>query len=131
MLAMTKGRLMVFPEASRIEAILEGGRMVLEMNHVVMDIDYRGVLPVDHASGARVACLSGRIWITEQNASEDVVLEAGEAYEIVRDGLVVVQALRAAIVDLRAPARAAAEPLATRLSPFLGRSAATRPVAPV
>ena len=89
--------------------------MVLETNSMVMGLEYRGVIPVERALWVRIQCISGRIWLTEQESMKDVVLEAGDSYEITRDGVVVVQALRAAIVGLRARARPSAEPLATRV----------------
>ncbi len=77
--------------------------MMFELKQVVIELDYRGIVPVNDAVGARIHCLRGRIWITEQGSAADVVLEAGESYEISRDGIAIVQALREARVALRAP----------------------------
>ena len=79
--------------------------MVLDMKRVVFELTYREVVPVEDAAGARIDCLRGWIWITEHGAPGEVVLKAGEAYEIARGGAVVVQALREAIVAVRPPAR--------------------------
>jgi hypothetical protein len=79
--------------------------MILDnMKRVVIELEYRGIVPVEDAIGTRIDCLSGRIWITEQGCAGDVVLEAGQSYAIWRGGVAVVQALREAIVALRAPA---------------------------
>jgi Protein of unknown function (DUF2917) len=77
--------------------------MILSTKRVVIEIGYQGVVPVEDAVGGRIDCLRGRIWLTEHGCSDDVVLEAGESYQIVRTGVVVVQALREALVALRAP----------------------------
>jgi hypothetical protein len=45
----------------------------------------------------------GRLWITEQGCTDDIVLEAGESHVLARAGLAVVQALRDARVGLIAP----------------------------
>jgi hypothetical protein len=61
---------------------------------------------VNAASGTRIACLRGCIWITEALTPDDIVLEGGESHVISRQGVAVVQSLRdAALVELRAPLR--------------------------
>jgi len=78
--------------------------MVFDLKQVVIELEYRGIVPVKDAVGTRIDCLRGRIWITEHRSTGDIVLEAGESYEISRGGIAVVQALREALVALRAPA---------------------------
>jgi hypothetical protein len=78
--------------------------MMLDMKRVVIDVEYRGILPIGDAAGTQIDCLQGWIWITEQGCAGDIVLEAGESYEISRSGVAVVQALREAVIALRAPA---------------------------
>jgi Protein of unknown function (DUF2917) len=78
--------------------------MILDMERVVIDLEYRGVVPVEGIAGTRIDCLRGRIWITERGSTDDIVLEAGEWYITSRSGVAVVQALREALVGLRAPA---------------------------
>jgi len=78
--------------------------MTFDMKQVVIELEYRGIVPVEDAMGTRIDCLRGRIWITEPGCKEDFVLEAGQSCEISRGGVAVVQALRDALVALRAPA---------------------------
>jgi hypothetical protein len=78
--------------------------MILDMKRVVIELEYRGIVPVEDAPGTRIDCLRGRIWITERGSTDDIVLEPGESYVISRGGVAVVQALREALVELRAPA---------------------------
>ena len=77
--------------------------MIFYMKRMVIKLEYRGIAPVEEAMGARIDCLRGRIWITERGCTDDIVLEAGQSYEISRSGVAVVQALREALVALRAP----------------------------
>ena len=79
--------------------------MVLDMKRAVIGLEHRGVIPVEDAVGTRIDCLRGRIWITELGCTDDIVLEAGESYEIARVGVAVVQALHEAVVVLCAPCR--------------------------
>jgi hypothetical protein len=78
--------------------------MILDMERVVIELEYRGIVPVEGVAGTRIDCLRGRIWITERRSTDDIVLEAGESYVTSRSGVAVVQALREALVGLRAPA---------------------------
>jgi hypothetical protein len=78
--------------------------MILDMKQATIELEYRGIVPVEDAVGTRIDCLRGRIWITERGATDDIVLEAGQSYMISRGGTAVVQALRGALVGLRAPA---------------------------
>jgi hypothetical protein len=106
--------------------------MIFDMKRVVIELEYRGTVPVKEAMGTRIDCLRGRIWITERGGNEDIVLEAGQSYEISRGGVAVVQALRDALVALRSPAVPQVEAgLAARVtqlwSPSAERAAGGRP----
>lgn len=73
------------------------------LKRVVIEIERRGIVPVAASTGASIGCLRGRLWITELGCIKDILLEAGGTHVIVRDGEVLVQALRDAIVRLEAP----------------------------
>jgi hypothetical protein len=45
-----------------------------------------------------IQCVQGSIWITREGSPRDVVLPAGERYQVDGKGLVVVSAIRDAIV---------------------------------
>jgi hypothetical protein len=98
--------------------------MIVGMKQVVIELEYRGIVPVADAQGTRINCLRGRLWITQHRSIDDVVLEAGESCEISRPGVTLVQALADARVALHAPAalRASAG-LAPRLRQLWGRLA--------
>jgi hypothetical protein len=102
--------------------------MTFDMKRVVIELEYRGIVPVEDAIGTRIDCLRGRIWITEQRSTGDIVLEAGESYQISRGGVAVMQALREALVALRAPAVSqAGGGLAARIERFSSPLAGIRP----
>ena len=92
--------------------------MVLNMNRVVMKLEYRGIIPVEVGMGSRIDCIRGSIWLTEQEGADDVVLDAGDSYAFSRGGVAVVQALREALVSLRAPVPQRGEGIAVRLGRF-------------
>jgi Protein of unknown function (DUF2917) len=107
--------------------------MIFDTNRMVIELEYREVVPVGNGVGTRIDCLRGRIWITEGGCAGDSVLEAGQSYEISRVGVAVVQALREeALVAFLAPAvpRAGAG-LAARIerfwSPWAARTAGGHP----
>lgn len=77
--------------------------MVLNMNRVVMELEYRSIIPVEVGRGSRIDCVRGSIWITEQGSVDDIVLDAGDSHEFSRSGVAVVQALREARVGLPVP----------------------------
>jgi len=99
--------------------------MIVDTKRVVIELEYRGLVPLTDALGTRIICLRGRIWITQHGSRDDIVLEAGESGEISRPGLALVQALADALVALNAPAapRASAG-LAPRLGQLWDRLAA-------
>lgn len=77
--------------------------MIADMKRIVVELDYRGILPVQGAVGTGIGCLRGRVWITERGCPGDIVLESGESYESLGSGDVLVQALRESLVAVSAP----------------------------
>jgi hypothetical protein len=99
--------------------------MVVDTNRVVLELEYRGLVPLTDALGTRISCLTGRIWVTQHGSRDDIVLEAGESDEISHPGLAVVQALRPARVAVQAPAaQRMPAGLAPRFRQLWGRLAA-------
>lgn len=73
----------------RIE--LEPGALRLARGQTVRVID---------APGSTIRCAEGSVWITEQDAPQDVVLEAGGSYRLSRKGLALVHAFGDATLAL-------------------------------
>jgi len=58
-------------------------------------------MPLRNAAGRTVQAHAGRVWITEENGADDVVLEAGGSHRLDRHGLAIVEALSEASISIR------------------------------
>ena len=67
----------------------------------VIELQHGDILPLERASGVRLSCLEGTLWLTEEDAPVDVVLSAGESHDVEAKGRTLVQAM--------APSRLAVE----------------------
>lgn len=54
-------------------------------------------------TGDRVVCLDGQVWITQHDDARDIVLEAGQCFELDRPGMALVFALRDALITVGTP----------------------------
>jgi len=79
-------------------------RMHTDTHQLVVVLQRREVLAVQVGAGLRVSCLDGRLWITQQHRTDDIVLEAGGEVELSHAGQAVLQALGAARIALKASA---------------------------
>lgn len=61
-----------------------------------------GPLRLVRARGSRILCTAGCAWITAPGVAADIVLLAGEAWEVGCDGLVLVEAADCATVRMQA-----------------------------
>lgn len=95
--------------------------MNITSRRVVIELERGGFLPVHDGAGARVVCLHGELWVTEEQAGEDVVLRAGDSFRLARNGRTVVQALSASRVAVEAPP-ASYWPIALSPLRFLGNA---------
>jgi hypothetical protein len=59
------------------------------------------VLTLDDAAGARISSRAGTLWVTEEGAFTDHIVESGASFTLRRDGRTVVQALAPALVDIQ------------------------------
>ncbi len=83
-----------------------------------------GLLAVRDAEGSRVTCLTGSLWITEDQRTCDVIVEAGESFVIKRPGLTLIMALEPATLRMR---ERPAGSWAARVAGWLHRRLAPRP----
>ena len=58
-------------------------------------------LRVRGGAGRTVYAHAGRVWITEENGSRDVVLDAGQSYPLARPGVAIVEAFSDASISIR------------------------------
>ena len=75
----------------------------MEKNPFIVELDRGAVLSVAARPGTRVNCLQGTLWLTEDHAPGDVILEAGGAHTVASRGRAVVQAMAPARVAVHAP----------------------------
>jgi hypothetical protein len=68
--------------------------MKLELGQSRLDLDRDQLIAVRDGKGVRVSCLSGALWITQEQSTSDVVLEMGQSFVINHPGLTLVMALR-------------------------------------
>jgi hypothetical protein len=48
---------------------------------------------MEHSKGRRLACTAGRIWVTLEHNSGDIILEANQSLDIDENGRIVISAL--------------------------------------
>jgi hypothetical protein len=53
----------------------------------------REVLDIRDGQGIRVKCVSGALWITQSNDSNDIIVGRGESFVLDRPGLALINAL--------------------------------------
>ena len=58
-----------------------------------ISLRHGGAHRIDAGKGLVVQCLTGTLWLTQDNDPRDIVLEAGDGATIERDGLSIVSAL--------------------------------------
>jgi hypothetical protein len=63
-------------------------QMKIELGTSTLSLPRDGLIALRDAQGTRVTCVGGALWITEDHRESDVILEAGEAFTIGSDWLV-------------------------------------------
>jgi hypothetical protein len=101
---------------------MENG-MKIELENPTLTLARDGLIALRDAQGTRVACLTGALWITEDQGRYDIILEAGESVTLRRRGLTLVMALQPASLQLSERRVAPVQRLATRLSRWLPATA--------
>jgi hypothetical protein len=75
-------------------------------NRVIIELEPHSILPMREAKGARLECIDGAVWITEEGNRNDFILEHGDAHALADDGRAVVQAIGAARIALESSSEA-------------------------
>lgn len=76
-------------------------RLLLGQSKLGLEPDQ--LVAVRDGKGARVACLSGTLWITQEHRTADVILEAGQSTVIDSPGLTLVMSLGASTLRVTEP----------------------------
>jgi hypothetical protein len=83
--------------------------MKIDFGPSSFNIQRDGVVLLHEARGARVVCVSGALWLTQEGRDEDVILQPGESLRITRDGLTLVTAMRSSELRVIEPSKPARE----------------------
>ena len=78
--------------------------MNLKSDRAELRLESRQILRLRDASGTRVQCLKGALWITQDRDPEDHFIGAGDALTLDRPGLVLIHAIESAECVLSEPA---------------------------
>jgi hypothetical protein len=73
-------------------------QLLLGLSRVCLERDQ--LIAVRDGIGARVTCLSGSVWLTQETAVEDQIIGAGQSLIIEHPGLTLIMALAPASVRL-------------------------------
>ena len=76
-------------------------RLVLGQSKLALGRDQ--LMSLRGGKGVRVACLTGALWITQEQAREDVILEPGQSLVVDHPGLTVIMALGSATLRVCEP----------------------------
>ncbi len=74
--------------------------MRIELKAGALNLRKGQTLRVVDGAGSTICARSGSVWITEENATRDVVLDRGACYQLREEGVAVVEALGEASVSL-------------------------------
>jgi pseudouridine-5'-phosphate glycosidase len=80
--------------------------MNITAQHTKHELAARARLALRDIGGATITCLSGSIWLTMEGDSRDVMLAPGTSFKVERDGLTLLAAHEASVVQVQAKAAA-------------------------
>jgi hypothetical protein len=83
--------------------------MKIEFGPSSFNLPAEGVVLLHEARGARVLCLSGALWLTQEGRQDDTILQPGESLRITRGGLTLMTALRSSEVRVIEPCKSGRE----------------------
>ena len=96
--------------------------MNIDVSGSTLSLQRDRMITLREATGARVECLDGALWITQEGEAQDTVLSPGGTFTVGHTGLTLVLALRPSqlrVCSSRAPAVRAVERLHALFSPAL------------
>jgi len=71
--------------------------------HTKHRLERYGAVALRNAQGSTVTSVSGTLWLTMEGDSRDIVLDPGASFVVERDGLTIVAAHQASVVDFARP----------------------------
>ena len=76
-------------------------RLLLGQSKLALERDQ--LVALRGAKGVRVACLTGALWLTQEQDRADVILEAGQSVVVDQSGLTLIMALGSATLRVCEP----------------------------
>lgn len=67
--------------------------MLQQSTYIEIDLKIREAVSLLRAKNCVLRCISGKLWVTEENGGGDVLLNAGDAHLLTRRGQTVVQSV--------------------------------------
>ena len=83
--------------------------MKIDLGPSSFNLPRDGVVSLRQGAGARIVCVTGAVWLTQEGAEEDVILQAGERFRIANAGLTLITALRGSELCVMQPRTAGSE----------------------
>lgn len=81
--------------------------MLIELDSPLIPLKARGLARLHDAASTRIVCVAGTVWITLDGDTRDIVLSAGDSFQVDRRAGVLLYALGDACVRLEAAPREA------------------------
>ncbi len=82
--------------------LLPTGRLAVDAAGLECLLRANRPLRLSRGRGRRIRCTAGCAWITAPGMLEDVILRAGDAWQVHTDALVLVEAIDSAVVEIDA-----------------------------
>lgn len=79
--------------------------MKVEIENAAIELDPAQLLRLKGASGVRIVCRSGTVWVTQEGVLRDDFLRPGETLTLLSRGVTLAQAVGRALLSIEAPPR--------------------------
>lgn len=77
--------------------------MQIGLRQANISLAARRAMSLNDAAGAEVACVSGQVWLTMDGDRRDIFLAPGEAHNIERGGLTLINAIEPSVLHVELP----------------------------
>jgi Protein of unknown function (DUF2917) len=78
-------------------------RMKLDIHHQTFELIDEGLLAIREGQAARIRCLEGTLWITEEGEVKDTIVRSGGSYTLRHPGLAVLTSLGKSRITIDGP----------------------------
>lgn len=78
--------------------------MMRPLDAVTIKLETPQLLKIQNGMDWHIVCHSGKIWLTQENDSEDVILKPGQSFTLNRAGVTLLEAITTTELEIRKPA---------------------------